>query len=106
MPRPAEAGLEFGSVPEVQESVREAWVSRWLDTLVRDVHYAIRSLTQSWGFALGAGAVLALAIGASTTIFSVVNTVLPQPLPYYVTADLRHLGRGDDMPFAYPQDRS
>ena len=40
------------------------------------------SLTRSWGFALGAGAVLALAIGATIAIFSVVNTVLLQPLAY------------------------
>ena len=40
------------------------------------------ALRRSWGFALGAGAVLALAIGASTAIFSVVSTILLQPLPY------------------------
>lgn len=77
-----ETNLEFGGVPQVQEAVRDAWVSRGLDTLMRDVHYAIRSLSKSWGFALGAGAVLALAIGASVAIFSVVSTVLLQPLPY------------------------
>ena len=42
----------------------------------------MRSLTRSWGFALGAGAVLALAIGANIAIFSVVDTVLLQPLAY------------------------
>ena len=77
-----QASLELGGVPQVQEAVRDTWIWRWLDTLVRDVRYAMRSLTRSWGFALGAGAVLALTIGANVAIFSVVNTVLLQPLPY------------------------
>ena len=76
------ASIELGGVPQVQEAVRDTWIWRWLDALVRDVRYAVRSLTRSWGFTLGAGAVLALAIGASTAIFSVVNTVLLQPLAY------------------------
>ena len=77
-----QASLELGGVPQVQEAVRDAWISRWLDAFLRDVRYSLRSLTRSWGFALGAGAVLALAIGANVAIFSVVNTVLLQPLPY------------------------
>jgi predicted permease len=76
------ASLELGGVPQVQEAVRETWIWRWLDALLRDVRYALRSLTRSWGFSLGAGAVLALAIGATVAIFSVVNTVLLQPLAY------------------------
>ena len=77
-----QASLELGGVAQVQEAVRDAWTWRWLDALLRDVRYAIRSLTRSWGFACGAGAVLALAIGANTAVFSVVNTVLLQPLAY------------------------
>ena len=76
------ASLELGGVPQVQEAVRDTWIWRWLDALMRDVRYAMRSLTRSWGFALGAGAVLALAIGANIAIFSVVDTVLLQPLAY------------------------
>jgi predicted permease len=76
------ASLELGGVPQVQEAVRDTWIWRWLDALMRDVHYATRSLTCSWGFALAAGVVLALTIGANVAIFAVVNAVLLQPLPY------------------------
>ena len=76
------ASIEFGGVAQVQEEVRDTWIWRWLDALVLDVRYSIRGLVKSWGFALGTGAVLALAIGATIAIFSVVNTVLLQPLGY------------------------
>jgi predicted permease len=74
--------LEFGGMPQVQEEVRDTWISRWVDTLQRDMRYSIRSLRKSWGFALGAGAVLALVIGANVAMFSVVSTVLLEPLPF------------------------
>lgn len=77
-----QASLELGGIPQVQEAVRDTWIWGWLDTLVGDVRYAMRSLIRSWGFSLGAGAVLALAIGANVAIFSVVNTVLLEPLAY------------------------
>jgi putative ABC transport system permease protein len=77
-----QASIEFGGVAQVQEDVRDTWIWPWLDALVGDVRYSIRGLVTSWGFALGTVAVLALGIGATTAIFSVVNTVLLQPLAY------------------------
>jgi predicted permease len=77
-----QVNLEIGGVPQVQEAVRDTWIWRWLDVLVRDVRYAVRSLTRSWGFAAGVSAVLALTIGANVAVFSVVNAVLLQPLAY------------------------
>jgi putative ABC transport system permease protein len=76
------ARLEFGGMAQAQEAVRDTWIWRGLDALIRDARHARRSLVKNWGFALGAIVVLALAIGANVAMFSVVNRVLLRPLAY------------------------
>jgi predicted permease len=75
------AAIEFGGVLQVQEAVRDAWVWRWFANAQRDLQYAGRMLRRSPMFAATALLSLALGIGASAAVFSLVDQVLLQRLP-------------------------
>jgi len=76
------AKREFGNVTSIQERSREAWIWPLAESLWSDTKLAIRQLRKNFGFALTAIGTLALGIGATAAIFSLVNTVLLRPLPF------------------------
>jgi predicted permease len=73
---------EFGNPALLRDEARRGWSWGWLETVLRDVRFGSRALMRSPGFSITAIAVMALCIGATTSLFTVVRAVLMEPLPF------------------------
>ncbi len=77
-----QAVLAFGGLEGVKEDCRDQWGARLLDSAAKDLHYALRGFCKNPVFTLAAVCTIALGIGATTAVFSVVDRILFRSLPY------------------------
>lgn len=72
----------FGNPTLLREQTRSTWSWNWIEKSWRDLRYGLRTLRRAPGFSLVAIAVMALGIGATTSLFTIVRSVLLRPLPF------------------------
>ena len=79
----AAAQRKFGNLTLQSEQSRDTWIAAWLSDAAQDLRYAFRTFRRDAGFVTFAILIVGLGVGASSTVFSVVNTLLIRPLPFH-----------------------
>jgi len=77
----AQAAREIGGIPQVQEEVRDVWLTRWARDFLYDLRFSVRSYLKTPAFTATAVWSFALGIGATTAIYSLVDQVILHSLP-------------------------
>ncbi|MGA2570742.1 MAG: ABC transporter permease [Terracidiphilus sp.] len=94
-----QALVEFGGVEAAREQCERQRPGWWIGTVMQDVHYAFRAFGRNPLFTISVLITLALGIGATTAVFSVVDRILFRPLPYAEPSRIVSLG------FVHPLER-
>src|SRR5436305_15286719 len=78
------------------EDARSTWIVRWMSDLLQDLRYSFRGMRRDAGFTAFTILIAGLGIGASSTVFSVVNALLLRPLPFRDPGRLVWITNGDN----------
>jgi putative ABC transport system permease protein len=90
--------LQFGGLEQIKEDCRDQRPTRWIESILQDIRYALRTLRKNPAFTAVAVITLALGIGANTAIFSLVYATLVKPLPYATPDRLITLRSNQSLP--------
>jgi putative ABC transport system permease protein len=102
-----QARRAFGNVAKIEERSREAWMWPTVESIAADARFAFRGLRKDAGFAITTCLTIALGIGATTAIFSLVHAVLLRPLPFPEQDKLMWLKQQDhSLPGVVPESLS
>jgi predicted permease len=83
-----QAALQLGGIEQSKEEHRDARGLPSLDSILQDLSYAARTLWRDLGFAIFTILIIGLGVAASSTVFSVLNSILVRPLPFEDPASL------------------
>ena len=93
----AAARRKFGNMTQTSEEARSTWIARWMSDLAQDLRQAVRGMRRDAGFTAFTILIAGLGIGASCTVFSVVNAMLLRPLPFRDPGRLVWITNGDEF---------
>src|SRR5581483_8503527 len=102
----AAARRKFGNMTQKSEEARSTWIARWLSDLAQDLRYSFRGMRRDAGFTAFTILIAGLGIGASSTVFSVVNALLLRPLPFRDPGRLVWISNGNDLTSTQPEHYS
>jgi predicted permease len=92
----AAAHRKFGNMAQKSEEARSTWIACWMSDLAQDLRYSFRGMRRDAGFTAFTILIAGLGIGASSTVFSVVDALLLRPLPFRDPGRLVWITNGDD----------